>query len=383
MAVFLLLGGSAAAQQHAGLRTIVIDPGHGGRDPGSMHGNVYEKDIALAVSLMLGRMIREQMPEINVVYTRTTDVFVPLAQRGRIANDAKADLFISVHVNAVRGTAPSGALTLIMGREHEERNLDMAMKENDVIAFEEDYTTTYREYLSGSSEMFIIYSLTQYVNIEQSIVFANMVQNRFKTSTPMPDRGIRRQPLLVLWHTTMPGVLVELGFINNDHDRRLLTSERGQRQMATAIMEAVREYKERIDERIAAGFPPRVSQANETPVAVVPTPQAPPVTVGPPPAVSPAPPRATVGAPDVIYRVQILSALRRIASNSTEFKDYRGQTIERNDDGRYRYYVGERHTYGEAQELLEVVRRSFRDAFIVAFRGSTQITVSEARKLTE
>ncbi len=356
IAALLLSTGTISVAQNVapGVRTVVIDPGHGGKDPGCVYSGVMEKDINLTVALLLGDMIKKDLPEVRVVYTRDRDVYVDLDRRGKIANEQKADLFISIHVNATDVKPPSGALTLIMGKENEGSNLDMAMKENQVISFEEDYTTKYKDYLSGSSEMFIIYSLAQYVNIEQSIVFANMFQNNVKRNTPLPDKGIRRQKLLVLWYTTMPGVLVELGFLNHASDRRVLTSAKGQRQMATAIFDAVKEYKQRVEGR-SAEFSGEPAPGHQE-VAV---------------------------SPGIVYRVQILSATKKIARNSRELKSYRGKAHERHDGRRYRYYVGECTTYAEALELQAEVRKTFGDAFAVAFRGDEQIPLPEARKLTD
>lgn len=364
---------SSAQEAYQGVRTIVIDPGHGGKDPGCHYGNYKEKDITLSVALMLGDMIRSQMPGVKVVYTRDKDVAVALDRRGKVANDAKADLFVSIHVNATESNvkAPSGALTLVMGKENEGRNLDMAMKENQVISFEDDYSAKYKEYLSGSSEMFIIYSLYQYVNIEQSIRFANIAQSHFKRSTPMPDKGIRRQKLLVLWYTTMPGVLIELGFINNEHDRKALTSTKGQKQMAAAIFEAIKDYKSEVES----------SCTPMDDITVAPTDK---------PAGQPAGtknPKTTASKAKqkngVTYMVQILSTSKKIATNSRELKAYKGKATEKYSGGRYRYYVGECYSYDEVVELQREVRRSFPDAFTVAFRNGKQITVPEARKLTE
>ena len=355
-AVLLLSAATVSVAQNVapGVRTIVIDPGHGGKDPGCYHGGAKEKDINLAVAQLLGEMIKKELPDVRVAYTRERDVYVDLDRRGRIANEQKADLFISIHVNATESKPPSGALTLIMGKENEGSNLDMAMRENQVISFEDDYTTKYRDYLSGSSEMFIIYSLAQYVNIEQSIVFATMFQNNVKRNTPLPDKGIRRQKLLVLWYTTMPGVLVELGFLNNEKDRRVLTSNKGQRQMAQAIFDAVKEYKQKVEGKTA-------ELSGEIPVE---------------PAVQAAEPQN-----GGVYRIQILSATTKIPRNSREFKSYRGKAHERQDGRRYRYYVGECATYAEAMELQAEVRKTFKDAFAVAFRGEEQISIPEARRI--
>ncbi|MDL2320531.1 N-acetylmuramoyl-L-alanine amidase [Alistipes sp. OttesenSCG-928-B03] len=387
--MFLLFSGAICYGQTDGaVRTVVLDPGHGGKDPGAVFKGVYEKDINLAVALELGRMIRAEMPDVKVVYTRDKDVAVGLSERGQAANKAKADLFISIHVNAVdKGvTPPSGALTLVMGASDKNtgKNLDMAMRENNVIMYEEDYTTTYKEYMSGSSEMFIIYSLMQYVNIEQSIVFADLVQRQFKSATAMPDKGIRRQELLVLWYTTMPGVLVELGFINHDNDRKYLTSAKGQKSMATAIFNALKEYKKDVEGRskplqvengtATAGTPRQgASQQGATTGSTGVTQRQ----------GTAAPVQSAGKSSGVVYRIQIRSALKKIPKNSAELKDYRGQAHETFDGNRYRYYVGECRTFAEVTELQARVRKVFPDAFAVAFDGDRQITIPEARRRTD
>ncbi len=343
--VLLLVLPLAAAGQ--GVRTVVIDPGHGGDQPGTVWGKIYEKDINLEVALILGQMMKEQMPEVNVLYTRTSDVRVDLAKRAKVANDAKADLFISIHVNATdkNVTPPSGALTLVMGKENEGGNLDMAMKENDAIFYEDDYTTTYKDYLSGSSEMFIIYSVMQYANIDKSIRFASAVQKHFKVSTPMPDLGIRRQKLLVLWHTTMPGVLIELGFLNNARDREVLTTTTGKRKMAAAILDGIREFgKGELSEVVI----PATKTTEETAVKQV---------------EKPAEKRAEKRSEKSgTFAIQILSTTRKIPKGSSELKGYKA--VEKYKGGRYRYYIGPYATRAEAQAKLPEIRRSFKDAFI-------------------
>lgn len=328
-----------------GVRTVVIDPGHGGTDPGAVWGKTYEKDIVFDVAKMLGAMIGEQMPGVKVIYTRTTDVKVDVAKRAKIANDAEADLFVSIHVNATSAKeGPSGALTLVMGQDKEEGNLDMmALRENDVIFTEDNYETTYKEYLSGSNEMFIIYSMMQYANIDKSIRFASTVQRHFKKSTPMPDKGIIHHNALVLWHITMPGVLVELGFINNTHDRQALVTEAGKRKMAAAILEGIKEYSE--GSIAAAVMPTPASKTASKPVEK--------------PAEQPAAKRP---AKEGKFVIQILSTTRKVPKGSSEFKGYK--PTERYKGGRYRYYLGPYATRADAQAKLPDVRRSFKDAFI-------------------
>jgi N-acetylmuramoyl-L-alanine amidase len=357
--VLLLALPLAAAGQ--GAHTVVIDPGHGGEDPGTVWGKIYEKDIVLDVAKTLGEMMREQMPQVRVIHTRTTDVKIPLTKRAQIANDAKANLFVSIHVNALDSkTPPSGAITFVMGQDKADENLGMmATRENDVIFTEEGYETTYKEYLTGSNEMFILYSVLQYANIDKSIRFASVVQKHFKSSTPIPDKGVSRQPFLVLWYATMPGVLVELGFLNNAHDREVLVTAAGKRQMAAAILTAIGDYFEVGKEaggQIATPAPVPVAKPEPTPAAKPAT--KPAAKPAPKPTEKQVAKPATQGA----FAIQILSTTRKVPKGSSELKGYK--PVERYKGGRYRYYVGPYTTRGEAQTALSEVRRSFRDAFI-------------------
>jgi N-acetylmuramoyl-L-alanine amidase len=235
----------------------------------------------------------------------------------------------------------------------------MALRENDAIFAEEDYETTYKDYLSGSAEMFIIYSMMQYANIDKSIRFASMVQRHFKTSTPMPDRGIVPHPALVLWHATMPGVLVELGFMNNAHDREVLVTEAGKRKMAAAILAAVKEYFAG-----SAAVTPQPAAASQPAPKPAAKPAAKPVEKpAPKPAPVPAPkPAAKPAAKGGPFAIQILSTTRKVPRGSSELKGYK--PVERYKGGRYRYYVGPYTTRADAEAKLPEVRRSFRDAFI-------------------
>lgn len=373
LSVLLLVLPFMAAGQ--GVRTVVIDPGHGGKQPGTVWGSIYEKDIVLDISLILGEMMKKEMPGVKVIFTRTTDVLVDLSKRAKIANDAKADLFVSIHVNASPAKeGPSGALTLVMGGDKEKGNLDMAMRENDAIFDEEDYATTYKEYLSGSTEMFILYSVMQYANIEKSIRFAGAVQKHFKSSTPMPDRGIQRHNALVLWQATMPGVLVETGFMNNTHDRRVLTSDDGKRKVAAAILAAIKDYHaihntdggaERAAERKPAADEPAAPPAKEAKPKAKAERKADRAAVKAETVPDPKPRAETKPEPartEKAHVVQILSATRKVPSGDRELKGFK--PIERYGGGRYRYYLGPYASKAEAERCLPEIRRSFGDAFI-------------------
>ena len=365
LALSALTAFPAGAQKSQGVKTIAIDAGHGGKDPGTVHGEYKEKDINLAVALELGSMIEKKLKDVKVVYTRKTDVFIPLHQRSETANKAGADLFLSIHVNAVdKGkSAPSGALSLVMGQDKAEANLDIAMRENDVIKYEEDYTTKYEGYIPGSPESFIIFSLMQYVNIEQSMSLANIIQGHYKKSTPMPDRGARQQNLLVLWKITMPGVLTELGFLSNPEDRKTLCTTDGQKKLAGALFAAICEYKEKVEGKsVTLKVETGDGDTGETAV------------------------KAESGdtQQDVYYRVQVCTSSKRLKKEGSELRLYKSHGItERKVGQTYKYYAGRCGSYEEAKRLQTELREIAPDAFVAAFRGEEQITVAEAREITK
>ena len=187
---------SNAQNRKIGINTVVIDAGHGGPDAGAV-GRLYkEKDINLDVALRFGRMISEHYPDVQVIYTRKTDVLIPLAERGDIANRAKADLFISIHINSNKSSSPSGVSVYVMGVDKASKNMDVAMKENDVITYEEDYSTRYQGYKPGSTESLIMFSLMQYAYQTQSCLLADMVQKQFVGNTQMQDRGEAKEMVI-------------------------------------------------------------------------------------------------------------------------------------------------------------------------------------------
>ena len=243
LAALLCYTPSPAQTARVGIRKVVIDPGHGGQDPGCSYKQFKEKDIVLNVALRLGELIKDNFSDVEVIYTRKTDVFIPLYERGNIANKAGADLFFSIHVNAARSSAAAGTETFVMGVDKAGRNLDIAMKENDVITFEDDYSAKYQGYVPGSSESFIIFSLMQYSYQGQSLTLANMVQRQYVRNTAMGNRGVKQAGFLVLWNAAMPSILTELGFISNAGDRALLTTRSGQEKLARSLFNAFSEYK--------------------------------------------------------------------------------------------------------------------------------------------
>lgn len=376
----LLSGGCPAGAQtvQVGIKKVVIDAGHGGTDPGCVYQQYREKDIVLAVALRLGALINENYPDVQVIYTRKTDVLIPLGERGNIANKAAADLFISIHVNAARNTGAKGTETFVMGVDKSGANLELAMKENDVITYEKDYTTAYEGYKPGDAESFIIFSLMQYSYQGQSLNFANMAQNQYIRHMGMGDRGVKQAGLLVLWRTTMPSVLTELGFLSNADDRKLLVSKSGQEKLARCLFNSFSEYKTKAE---GSGKLVVLGNANlpadeDTPGGTESTPTGTAATAGN--AGSAASTETTGG--KIIYRIQVLTSSTKVPKNSPRFGIYRGKVTEMLIDGRYKYFTGSAASYEEALSLQRKVRETIKDAFTVVFRDGKQITMDEARR---
>jgi len=228
---------------------VVIDPGHGGRDPGTHGAKAREKDINLAVALKTGKYISEYLKDVKVIYTRDDDTYPGLDERADVANRHKADIFISIHSNWWSDKRVAGSETYVLGQTMDEANLRVAMKENSVITLEENYETKYEGYDPNSVESFIIFSLMQNTYLKQSTEFASLLQQQFRDRVGRKDRGVRQAGFLVLWRTTMPSVLVELGYVSNSEEEKFLMSEQGQDYLASAIFRAFRDYKQSIDSR--------------------------------------------------------------------------------------------------------------------------------------
>jgi len=222
---------------------VVIDPGHGGKDPGAVNKSIREKDVVLAIGLKLGSLINENHPDVKVIFTRNTDVFVPLIDRSRIANKSKADLFISLHANFCSTPATRGTETFVLGLHRSNDNLDVAKKENSVILLEEDYSTTYEGFDPNLSESYIMFELVQDLYMDQSLSFADAIQQQFKTRLGTSNRGVKQAGFLVLRQSSMPSVLIEAGFLSNQAEANYLSSEEGQQHIALSIFEAFKKVK--------------------------------------------------------------------------------------------------------------------------------------------
>lgn len=236
------LSGPSAKQNNKPM-VVVIDPGHGGKDPGAVNKSIREKDIVLGVGLKLGNYIKENYPDVKVIFTRSTDVFVPLIERSRIANRNKADLFISIHANHCGTPATRGTETFVLGLHRSTENLEVAKKENSVILLEENYSNTYEGFDPNSSESYIMFELVQDIYMDQSLSFANDIQHQFKARIATSNRGVKQAGFLVLRQSSMPSVLVEAGFLSNQNEANYLKSEEGQQNIALSIFDAFRKFK--------------------------------------------------------------------------------------------------------------------------------------------
>lgn len=246
-----------AVAQDFSLKTVVIDPGHGGKDAGAVSKDkkTYEKNLVLDISQRIGRKIKDEYADaVKVYYTRTTDVFVPLADRADFANKKHADLFISVHINAASNTKASGHSVHILGassnpnRDLVAGNLDVCKRENSVILMEDDYNTTYQGFDPSDEASYIFMTLMQGAFYEQSIFFASLCESQLDKGPVKVKRGVEQNPFYVLWKTSMPSVLLELGFISNDEDLVQLRSESSRDKLAQRIFDAFKEYKKNYDE---------------------------------------------------------------------------------------------------------------------------------------
>ncbi len=342
-------------------KTVVIDPGHGGKDPGALGRKVKEKDIVLSVALMTGEYLKREMPDLNVVFTRTEDVFVPLDERAEIANKAKADLFVSIHANSISNPKIQGAETFVLGLHRSEENLEVAKKENSVIILEENYTTTYEGFDPSQPESYIIFELMQNVYLDQSIAAASAIQDQFEKRVGRRNRGVKQAGFLVLRKTAMPGVLVELGFLSNADEEQFMASDEGQAYLASAVFRAIRDYKNRFEARNNINVNPggeSYSRANEADS-----------NSGNLPLIK----------EDLIeFRIQVASSGRLITENSGPYSQFNDVWMYK-EGSTYKYTTGCEATYEEIAALLVEVRKIVPDSFVIAFKNGQRVPVSSLR----
>ena len=229
------------------LRRIVIDAGHGGKDPGTIGKVSREKDVALAIALKVGGYISELLPDVEVIYTRKTDVFIELKERANIANRNRADLFVSIHCNAIGSTRAYGTETYVMGNKNFNGNFEIVKRENAVILLEDDYQQNYEGFDPKSPESYMMFNLMQKAYFANSLSLAGKIENDLSTRVNRHSRGVKQAPFYVLWTTSMPSVLIETGFLSNPAEEKYLNSKSGQTYVASGIFRAIKAYKEELE----------------------------------------------------------------------------------------------------------------------------------------
>lgn len=366
------------------VKTVVIDAGHGGKDPGCHGSFAYEKDVCLAIALKLGKLIEEHYEDVKVVYTRKTDVFLELHTRAKIANDHKADLFICIHVNAGGNGNAYGAETYVMGLHKSEANLAVAKRENAAILYEDNYQKEYEGFDLNSDEGNIIFSLYQNKFLEQSISFASKVQHYFKNYAGRHDRGVRQAGFLVLVRTAMPSVLIETGFVTHNEEEKFLTDDKGQEILASAIFQAFVDYKKEVEGDLYTGMkkefkPIARSEYKEFKSSSSTTTKS---NYQKPTKSDEKESAENLEQPSGIrFKVQFLSLPRKLSLDDQAFKGIFQIEIEE-INGMYRYMSGNETTLDAALALQKSIReKGYSDAFVVAFNGSERISVKEALEI--
>lgn len=335
------------------IRKVVIDAGHGGKDPGALGSKSKEKDVTLAVALQLGSLIKENCPDVQVFYTRSTDVFVELGDRSRFANNKHADFFISIHCNAADDKNAHGVETFVMGLHKSESNLAVARKENAAMLLETDYQNKYSGFNPNSPESYVIFSLYSDAYLNSSLKLALKVQENLVKCTKFTDRKIQQAGFWVLHGVAMPSILVELGFISNPKEEEYLTNKSSQKDLAQAICDAFVAYKTEVEAPL--------EQADSTAVAPAETPAA----------------QSDSG---VRFKVQFCSLPNEVSTTDKRFSGLTG--VDKYKDGDlWKYTVGNEQTYAAVEKLLEETKAKYADAFIVAFKDGKKIPLPEARKL--
>ena len=352
--------------------TVVIDAGHGGHDPGALGKITQEKKLNLDVSLLLGRMIEEEFPDVRVCYTRKTDVFLTLQERANFVNKNGADLFICIHTNASESRDAVGAETFVLGIDKMASNLNVAMRENAVMLLEDNYETTYQGFDPNSIESYIMFELMQDQYFDQSLQFATLVQQQFSGNLKRADRGVRQAGFWVLHKSACPSVLVEMGFISNTEEEIYLASIAGKEQVATALYNAFVTYKNQIDKKNdLRAVPKQLKQF---------TAKADTTRVAPPAAKTQKSGSAPAKVSKPVYRVQIFASSRVLKAGDASFKGLKNCKYTR-DGNFYKYTYGECVDYVKAVELQKQIKAKFPDCFVVAFFDGKQIPVKEARKM--
>ena len=376
---------------------VVIDAGHGGHDPGAIGKISKEKNINLNVALKVGNLIKRNCDDVKVIYTRSKDVFIPLDRRAEIANNAKADLFISIHTNALANNRTAkGASTWTLGLAKSDANLEVAKRENSVILYESDYKTRYAGFNPNSAESYIIFEFMQDKYMEQSVHLASLMQKQFRQTCRRADRGVHQAGFLVLKASAMPSILIELGFISTPEEERYLNTEEGAGTMAKGIYRAFLNYKREHELRLTGvsrtivpteqeeDNAPAIAQKDTESVNTAPQQEKLLAEAKTKPAATAktAPKRpivveSTTNDSEITFKIQILTSSKPLAKNDKRLKGLKEVDYYK-EGGIYKYTYGASADYNKVLRTKRTITAQFKDAFIIAFRNGEKMNVNEA-----
>jgi N-acetylmuramoyl-L-alanine amidase len=334
---------------------IVIDPGHGGKDPGAIGAMSREKDINLAIALKTGEYIEQNIKNVTVIYTRKSDSTVELIDRPKIANKVNADLFISIHTNSTGSRSVKGAETWIMGTAKDQANLEVAMKENAVMLLEDDYSTKYEGFDPKSSESFIMFSLTQKVVQEQSTDLATKIQKQFRERVNRYDRDVKQAGFWVLYKTAMPSVLVETGFITNPSEEQYLNSKEGQDYLSSSIYRACKEYINEIDNKSGISLE-KTNYSDQKPDTTS---------------------SSDLKSNEIYFMVQVSSSASRTEIKPSNFNGLDDIT-EINAQSIFKYAAGSFEDFSDAVNYRKKIEVYYPDAFVIAVKDNKILPLQQA-----
>ena len=446
LAIFIVLvciNGTVFSQKKAvgQVKTVVIDAGHGGDKPGAIGKKCKEKTITLSLALKLGKLIEDNYPDVRIIYTRTTDVDITLAERARIANRAKADLFLSIHCNSWTNSTPTGVETYVMGLSQSKANMEVAKKENADILLEKNYkdNSDYQGFDPNSPESYVMFAMYQNAYIDKSLDFAGLIQDQYKSAIKNINRGVKQAEIFVLYKTAMPAVLTEVGFISNPEEEQYIMSDEGQATIVVSIFKAFAAYKSQTEgTKMPTEFkielkgyknpkktevnppvqsekqetaststttPEPVKQKEEIPSTMIPSTaqthvepplpmdepkealqqQAEPVQVQTDNATSTTSatpePATETRSTEVVYKVQFMTSTQMLKTNAREFKGITDYETYRQKNI-ICYTTGRFSSAREAAEHQKAIReKGFTDAFVVAFQGNERITMQRAKEI--
>ena len=358
--IVLFLGGSSPMYIHASSAgkdfVLVIDAGHGGNDPGAIGRISKEKDINLKVALRLGELVRQRCPDVKVVYTRQRDVFIPLDRRAEIANNAKADLFISIHTNSLANNhTAKGASTWTLGLAKSQANLEVAKRENAVILYEDDYQKRYAGFDPNSAESYIIFEFMQDKYMSQSVHLASLVQKQFRQTCKRVDRGVHQAGFLVLKASAMPSILIELGFISTPEEERYLNTANGINTLADGIFHAFHTYKKEQMTRLKGPTEEATVTSSERERQSA--------------------SKATPAKP--VFKIQLCTSSELLKATDRRLKGLKG--VEHFQEGKlYKYTYGASEDYNQISRLRKEIASKFKDAFIIAFKDGKKMDIHQA-----